>query len=140
MVNSKYLSLPTLAEDHYSRIRYDTLPTGVLVDNFKLLYRINSNLIEIWNLSVEKETLSTVSGCEPSSFDCRLTALTNWAAQASNISLFTGRSLYIAYWPCLTTALTNWATQAYDRQSKDPGSNPGTVEGVSFSKERFWII
>ena len=26
---------------------------------------------------------------------------------------------------------------AVDRQSKDPGSNPGTVESVSFSTERF---
>ena len=27
-----------------------------------------------------------------------------------------------------------------DRQSKDPGSNPGTVESVSFSTERFQIL
>ena len=30
--------------------------------------------------------------------------------------------------------------RAIDRQSKDPGSNPGTVESVSFSRERFLFI
>ena len=35
----------------------------------------------IWNLSVEKETHLTVSGFEPGSFDCRSTALTNWATE-----------------------------------------------------------
>ena len=39
----KFLPLPTLSEDHYSRIEYDTLLTGVPVDNFKLLYRNNAN-------------------------------------------------------------------------------------------------
>ena len=35
----KFLLLPKPSENHYSRNRYDKLPTGVLVDNFKLLYR-----------------------------------------------------------------------------------------------------
>ena len=39
LVEFEIFPLPTLLEDHYSRIRYDTLPTGVFVDNFKLLYR-----------------------------------------------------------------------------------------------------
>ena len=30
--------------------------------------------------------------------------------------------------------------RAVDRQSKDPGSNPGTIESVSFSTERFQIF
>ena len=30
--------------------------------------------------------------------------------------------------------------RAVDRQSKDPGSNPGTVASVSFFTERFLII
>ena len=30
--------------------------------------------------------------------------------------------------------------RADDRQSKDQGSNPGTVKGVSFSTERFQIF
>ena len=30
--------------------------------------------------------------------------------------------------------------RAVDRQSKDSGLNPGTVEGVSFSTERFQIL
>ena len=35
----KFLPLPTLSEKHQSRIKQDTLLKGVLVDNFKLLYR-----------------------------------------------------------------------------------------------------
>ena len=38
-LSSKFLPLPTLSEDHWSRIREDTFSTGLLVDNFKLLYR-----------------------------------------------------------------------------------------------------
>ena len=38
-VSLKFLSLPTLSEVHQSRIRQDTLSTGVLVDNSKFLYR-----------------------------------------------------------------------------------------------------
>ena len=30
--------------------------------------------------------------------------------------------------------------RAVDRQSKDPGSNPGTIKSVSFSTERFQIV
>ena len=37
---------------------------------------------------MEKETLSTVPGFEPWSFDCRSTALTNWATQLSWKRLF----------------------------------------------------
>ena len=41
-----------------------------------------------------KKTLSTAMGLEPRSFDCRSTALTNWATQASEI-FSTERTLYI---------------------------------------------
>ena len=34
----------------------------------------------------------------------------------------------------------NQLHRAVDRQSQDPGSNPGTFESVSFSTERFLII
>ena len=36
-------------------------------------------------------------GFEPMSLDCRSTALTNWATQASNIPFSTRRSCYIAF-------------------------------------------
>ena len=36
--------------------------------------------------------------------------------------------------------LCSLVSRVVDRQSKDPGSNPGTVESVSLSSERFQII
>ena len=51
----------------------------------------------IKKFSVEKETLLTVSGFEPGSFDCRSNTLANWATQASDILSFTGRPRYIAF-------------------------------------------
>ena len=40
----------------------------------------------------------------------------------------------------MSDACVDQLVRAVDRQSKDPGSNPGTVESVSFSTERFNII
>ena len=36
----------------------------------------------------------------------------------------------------ISDACVAWLVRPFDRQSKDPGSNPGTFESVSFSTER----
>ena len=68
---------------------------------------------------MEKETLSTVHGFLHGSFDCRS------SCEEGDV----GRL-------CLVAQLV----RTVDRQSKDPGSNPDTVERVSFSTERFLIL
>ena len=73
--------------------------------------------IVISNLSVEKYTLSTVTGFEPESFDCITRGLPLWKG--------------------MPDACVAQFFRAVDRQSKDQGSNPGKVESVSFSTERF---
>ena len=40
----------------------------------------------------------------------------------------------------MSDACVDQLVRAVDRQSKDPGSNPGTVESVSFSTKIFLII
>ena len=40
----------------------------------------------------------------------------------------------------LSDACTAQLVRAVDRQSKDPGSNPDTVESVSFSTESFKFL
>ena len=63
--------------------------------------------------------LSTVPGFEPGSFDCK-------------------RGFRVE--KEISDASVAQLVRAVDWQLKDPGSNPGTVASVSFSKKRFQIL